>query len=592
METKPFSLQSPEKVAETYGGNKQKIAQAIQMGVIDPTSGLLAGMFIDRMRSAQMMEQAPQQSVAQKVFNPQPQQPPQGGLGAMPPGAGAPPPPPPQMPQGAPPPPMPQGAPPVGMAAGGMAELPEPNNPYNPNAGGGLTTLPIPDDMYDEHSFAGGGIVAFADGGSASQKLLAQADQLEREASDPRKYSRAQAMSMRAQAAELRNAAAQSGVGESALGALKAFGTGVGRFFTAPQGEPLVPSGEPTPKSLTPSGYQSNLGQIDLTPFNAGPAAGLGAIAPASAPVASAPVVPRSPAAAAAPNIPVPNTPAAETIPAYMKDLMKPITVGTPEEEAAKIEKYLGEPPKMALRTEEEKAAQKNEDLWSALAQIGFGMAAGDSPNALVNISKAASAAIPGMQEAIKERRKENKEDLKQQLAYEMSKYGMKKDAYLEALKHVDGMTKDERARALAVAQIGSAEATAAENRKSTEATAAANRSTQLQVAGMYTGQKGAEAERYATMLVESGRARNMAEARLMVYDATTVKPASVLTPDEAEYKATQIYKTRFPYAEPPEGADAWIAAKTRELLGSSGRGSGGEGGGYNPALWGQPVKK
>ena len=64
MEPKPFSIKSPEEVASAYGGNKQKIAQAIQMGALDPTSGLLAGMFIDRMRSAQAMEQAPQQSVA------------------------------------------------------------------------------------------------------------------------------------------------------------------------------------------------------------------------------------------------------------------------------------------------------------------------------------------------------------------------------------------------------------------------------------------------------------------------------------------------------------------------------------------------
>jgi hypothetical protein len=64
------------------------------MGLVDPTAGTLAGMFIDRMRSAQMQEGAQQPSVAQQVFAPPaPPAPPMGGMGP-PPGAppmGAPP---------------------------------------------------------------------------------------------------------------------------------------------------------------------------------------------------------------------------------------------------------------------------------------------------------------------------------------------------------------------------------------------------------------------------------------------------------------------------------------------------------------------
>jgi len=153
---KPFTLQAPEDIAKEYGGNKQKIAQAMQMGVVDPTAGTLAGMFIDRMRSAQMQEGAQQPSVAQQVFAPPaPPAPPMGGppmgappappMGGMPPGG---------PPMGAPPAPpmggMPPGAPPMGMADGGLA------------------ALPVPDNMFDEPmdgEYAGGGIVAFADGG-------------------------------------------------------------------------------------------------------------------------------------------------------------------------------------------------------------------------------------------------------------------------------------------------------------------------------------------------------------------------------------------------------------------------------------------
>jgi hypothetical protein len=156
---KPFSLQAPEDIAKEYGGNKQKIAQAMQTGLVDPTAGTLAGMFIDRMRSAQMQEGAQQPSVAQQVFAPPaPPAPPMGGMGP-PPGAppmGAPPmggmPPAPPMgasPMGG----MPPGAPPMGMADGGLA------------------MLPVPESMFDEPDnggYANGGIVSFADGGPTS----------------------------------------------------------------------------------------------------------------------------------------------------------------------------------------------------------------------------------------------------------------------------------------------------------------------------------------------------------------------------------------------------------------------------------------
>ena len=158
METKPYNLQSPEAIAKEYAGNKQKIAQAMQMGIVDPTAGVLAGMFIDRMRSAQAQEMAPKPTVAQQVMGGAPQAmtpPSSGGLGMMQPAQ------PPMAPQGgmAPPPAMPQGEMP-GMAAGGLYEA-----PYM--KAGGLSEIPLPDTMFDENrdgSYAGGGIVAFAKG--------------------------------------------------------------------------------------------------------------------------------------------------------------------------------------------------------------------------------------------------------------------------------------------------------------------------------------------------------------------------------------------------------------------------------------------
>lgn len=122
MDTQPFSLQSPEAIAKEYGGNKQAIARAAQMGLVDPTAAVLAGMFIDRMRGAAAQEQAPQQTVAQAVLEPQPQMQPQ------------------------------------------MAQMPMAQEmPVQPMAGGGLADLPVDDSMFPSE-YAGGGIVAFSAG--------------------------------------------------------------------------------------------------------------------------------------------------------------------------------------------------------------------------------------------------------------------------------------------------------------------------------------------------------------------------------------------------------------------------------------------
>jgi len=123
METKPYNLQAPESIAKEYGGNKQKIAQAVQMGIVNPTAALLAGMFIDRMRNAAPAEQVPTQTVAEEVFSPQPAPSmPAQGLAAMQQ---------PQMPQGMPP----QGMPPQGMPPQGLAAMQQPQMPSMASGG-------------------------------------------------------------------------------------------------------------------------------------------------------------------------------------------------------------------------------------------------------------------------------------------------------------------------------------------------------------------------------------------------------------------------------------------------------------------------
>ena len=128
MASKPYSsMQSPADIAAKYG-DKAKIGQAVQQGIVDPTVGMLAGMVIDRIRAPQ--PQAPQGTVAQKVMG--------GGLGATP------------------------EAQQMGMAPSAVAPAPQaaPAQPMMA-ASGGLMDLPVDDDMFD---YAGGGVVAFAAG--------------------------------------------------------------------------------------------------------------------------------------------------------------------------------------------------------------------------------------------------------------------------------------------------------------------------------------------------------------------------------------------------------------------------------------------
>ena len=142
----PYELRSPEDIAMEYGGNKQKIGAAVQAGLLDPTAGVLAGMFIDRMRNAAVEEQAPTTTVAQDTMSPRPAPvAPSAGLAAM-------------QPQGVP-------APGAGAVPAGPA-MPTPM-PQG-MARGGLTMLDVPDTMYD---YGMGGIVAFAEGDAVEDRL-------------------------------------------------------------------------------------------------------------------------------------------------------------------------------------------------------------------------------------------------------------------------------------------------------------------------------------------------------------------------------------------------------------------------------------
>jgi hypothetical protein len=72
------------------------------------------------------------------------------------------------------------------------------------------------------------------------------------------------------------------------------------------------------------------------------------------------------------------------------------------------------------------------------LAQIGFNTMAGTSQFGLENLGKGAAAAMPAMQEAIKSRRADDKEDLKQQYAFKLAEAGVSSKAFEYAMNRDD----------------------------------------------------------------------------------------------------------------------------------------------------------
>ena len=364
----PFSIQSPENIAKDYGGNKQKIAEAMQMGVIDPTAGVLAGMFIDRMRSAQVQEAAPQQTVAQQVMGGapapavappvSPQSP--GGLGLSPQAA------PPMTPQ------MPVGEAPMGMAEGGLA------------------MLPVPEVMFDEPdngSYAGGGLVAFADGGMAD--LYEQVEQVE---------SRGRQSAVSPKGAR--------GVMQLMPGTMRDPGFGVPTLASLMQAGMSEEEANREVGRKYLDAMRSRYGDRDtaLMAYNWGPGNVDKWIA-AGRPADRVPEETRQYLTKVTGQGPLPerDTETAEGRRSSLQDQYK-VAEGLfeqlPESGLGELEAYYR---KKILPEEQEKS--RKEDMWMSLAQIGASMASSSSPYFLQAAGEAIAAALPGAAADKKERR-------------------------------------------------------------------------------------------------------------------------------------------------------------------------------------------
>lgn len=405
METKPYRIQSPEDIAKDYGGNKQKIAQAMQLGIVDPTAGVLAGMFIDKMRAGQMQEMAPQQTVAQQIMAPQPAAPqmPAGGLGATPQAA-------PQMAPQMPPQAAPSmdpsamgAAPPQGMAEGGLYEA-----PYMKD--GGLSELPIPDTMFDEQrdgSYADGGLVAFAEGGMTDNEYIHYI--LQRE-SGGRNYD-AQGRPLTSKrgalyAMQVRPDTARDpgyGVTPARDNSPEEYNR-VGRELALALRKRFGDTGGAAAYNMGPGAYQKYLaGKRSMPGETSKYIAGLRSRGSAGAPAAGG--------LGATVSSSIPGVPAPESLetligkatPAY--DKLMPAPKREARDALLAYAKELGDP--------EQIKKQANEDKWMTLAQIGFNMAASNSPYLLQAVGAAAAAALPGAKEAKREREAKKRESLR-----------------------------------------------------------------------------------------------------------------------------------------------------------------------------------
>ncbi len=391
---KPFSIQSPENIAKEYAGNKQRIAEAMQLGIVDATAGVLAGMFIDRMRSAQMQEQVPQQTVAQQVMGgapPPPPPPPSGGLGATPQAALQ------AAPQGAPPMAPPMDMPPeMGMEQPGMAE-------------GGIVGLDVPSYMFDEPdngSYAGGGLVAFAQGGGADlaafRRAIIQQESGGRygipnaEGSGAMGIGQIMPDTARALAKRLglpyrpdllagKDKAAQDyQIALTNEATREAWDYGDGDIRSAA----AYYHAGPNKKGWGPktAKYQNDIlrrlgmdsGEAEVAERDLGTAAGRAMSAEDAL------------------------------------GLGQKFVSGLPREELDRAKKYAMEELDPANQEKERKA-----DMWQALAEMGFRMAASNSPHVLQAIGEAATATLPGVAASKKERKAAKNEAVRTLMAAE-----------------------------------------------------------------------------------------------------------------------------------------------------------------------------
>lgn len=364
METKPYSLQSPEALAKEYGGNKRKIAEAAQMGIVDPTAAVLAGMFIDRMRGAQMQEQAPQQTVAQEVLAAQPQ--------------------------------MPQGA---------------------PQMGGGLEALPVPEEMFGAPGMASGGLVAFAEAGRVGMDALEE--QRRKDLERARRESGILGLLLPDELAEDRASSPGEFPGRRQQMPVV---SGMEEYGISP--DTMVPR-ETTPYVEQPikDVIQDIRSSIETGPYADVPTEGRGART--EAPGQPTPATPADIAAMAnlgltpKGEMPPAETPSADMVDATARALANAEAAAGPRRDSGGVNRSRAQAPaqesaldryaQMLLGSMQDKDAAREDARNMALLQAGLGIMGGTSPYALQNIGAGALPATQAYQQQMQQMREDER---------------------------------------------------------------------------------------------------------------------------------------------------------------------------------------
>lgn len=451
---KPFSIQSPEEIAKEYGGNKQKIGEAMQMGIVDPTAGVLAGMFIDRMRAAQMQEQAPQTTVAQQVMGGVPASMAQVSPAAMP-------------------------ATPAGLGAiapqGGeaMPEMPAPEMAVPEEAPmgmamGGIAGLPVPDDMFDEPTnggyddgYAGGGLVAFAGGGPARRGMTDEEylAYIMKKESGGRDYdAKGRPLTSKAgakYAMQVLDSTARSpgfGITPARNDSPEEYNR-VGREYALALRKQFGDEGGAAAYNMGPGAYQAYMaGKRDMPTETRNYIAGLGGT-----------TIPER-------NMNVPQGRFGSLL--DQMAVVNELYGGLPEDKGRKeaIEYYEKQ------RSPEEREKARKDDMWATLAQIGASMAGTSSPNFLQAVGQAIGDALPGASASRKERKAAEREAVTalSELYGMDRKEAKEKMAMALDLRNVEIGTEEKQAERQLRRDLSEAElASRAEDREATLAAAA-----------------------------------------------------------------------------------------------------------------------
>ena len=332
-----------EELATKY--TKPQLQRMAQMGQIDPTMAVMAGMMIDRIVQANI--KPPTTTVAQDIM-----QQPAVGMAALPAAQQ----------------PAPQ---PAQMGAPAAAPM---TAPQPAMAEGGIASLPVPDSLYED-SYAGGGVIAFAAGSKEpvstppDYRLLSQLNDDERDI-----YYRTGKLPTRIQ---------------------------------FPQGTPLggrslkdVPVWEDVNLGGTTPGMTSTDMLLGRYPTAAAPAvspASTPATPPAAAAAPAANVAATTPTAPATPPVP----PRSTVIPEAAKELTpeefakQQAAFGINDEWKGKVEALI---EKMGASAGDREQAKN-----MALLQAGLGIMGGQSPHALQNIGEGAKAAVAQYSKDVKD---------------------------------------------------------------------------------------------------------------------------------------------------------------------------------------------